>query len=118
MLVLTFAAHGRNNCVTIAGKPYIYADTTHGAFVIAAQCPHRGGPLHLAALQDGPPRRLVCPWHERWTSVDRQIRSGIPVVRRGNSVTAVFPHDAETPYEIGHVPVACELAIGARARGA
>lgn len=115
MLVLTFAAHGKHNCVTIGGKPYIYADTRRGAFVTSARCAHRGGPLHLAAFEDGPPR-LICPWHERSTSVGRRLTAGIPVVRRGNVVTAVFPHPAGTPYEIGHLPVAGELAIGAPGR--
>lgn len=116
MLVLTFAAHGENNCVTVAGKPYIYAHTRRGSFVITARCPHRGGPLNLAAFEDGSPPRLICPWHERSTSVGRQLKSGIPVVRRGSVVTAIFPHPAGTPYEMKHVPVTSELAIGANAR--
>ncbi|MEU3525162.1 Rieske 2Fe-2S domain-containing protein [Streptomyces sp. NPDC038707] len=89
MPVVTFSAEGRDNCVVIAGTPYVYATVGGRGFVMRARCPHRGGPLHLAGVaEDGV--RLVCPWHERKTSVAR-MRAEVPAVRVGGRVTAVFP---------------------------
>jgi hypothetical protein len=89
MPVVTFAAEGRDNCAVVAGTPYVYATARGQGFVMRADCSHRGGPLHLADLaEDG--IRLVCPWHERRTSLTR-LRAQIPAVRTGNRVTAVLP---------------------------
>ncbi|MET7480807.1 Rieske 2Fe-2S domain-containing protein [Streptomyces sp. NPDC005648] len=88
MPVVTFPAVGRDNCVVVAGTPFVYATVGGRGFVMRARCPHRGGPLHLADVAtDG---RLTCPWHERRTSVAR-LRAEIPAVRVGDRVTAVFP---------------------------
>ncbi|WP_149184009.1 Rieske 2Fe-2S domain-containing protein [Streptomyces sp. TRM49041] len=89
MPVLTFPVAGRDNCVVVAGTAYVYATVGGRGFVMRAQCPHRSGPLHLADVTEDADR-LVCPWHERKTSVAR-LRAEIPAVRAGDRVTAVFP---------------------------
>ncbi|MEV4432107.1 Rieske 2Fe-2S domain-containing protein [Streptomyces sp. NPDC049555] len=89
MPVVTFPVAGRDNCVVVAGTPYVYATVAGRGFVMRARCPHRGGPLHLAA-PTADAVRLVCPWHEMKTSVAR-LRAEIPAVRVGGTVTAVFP---------------------------
>ncbi|MEG3626573.1 Rieske 2Fe-2S domain-containing protein [Streptomyces poriticola] len=89
MPVVTFAVAGRDNCVVVAGTPYVYATVGGRGFVMRARCPHRGGPLHLAGVT-GDGVRLVCPWHERRTSVAR-MRAEVPAVRVGDRVTAVLP---------------------------
>ncbi|AHH96099.1 Rieske 2Fe-2S domain-containing protein [Kutzneria albida] len=109
MLVLSFAVSGAGNCVTVEDMPYVYARSRLGSFVLPARCPHRGGPLHLATVE--PDRaRLVCPWHERASSVRRALSSGVPVVRNGNRATAVFPHEAGTPHHLTHRPLSADLA--------
>jgi Rieske [2Fe-2S] domain len=108
MLVLTFAVEGAGNCVEVAGMPYVYARTPRGSFVLPARCKHRGGPLHLATL-DHEGRRMVCPWHGRSTATSRLIREGIPAVRMGNVVTAVFPVRADTEVGTGYRPVSADL---------
>ena len=113
MLVVTFAASGRGNCVQVAdgasgGTPYVYARTVAGSFVLPARCPHRGGPLHLASL-DASRRSLVCPWHGGRVSVGRLLRSGIPAVRNGNRVVAVLPHEPGTEYRVEHRPLSPDL---------
>lgn len=91
---MTFAVSGPGNCVVVAGASFVYATVGEHGFVMRAECPHRGGPLHLADVTaDGV--HLVCPWHERRTSVAR-LRAQIPAVRTGNRVTAVIP-DAALP---------------------
>jgi nitrite reductase/ring-hydroxylating ferredoxin subunit len=116
MLVLTFAVDGAGNCVEVAGWPYVFARTRLGSFVLRARCPHRGGPLHLGAFErDG--NRLICPWHGRANSVTRLVRTGVPAVRRGNRVTAVFPADGTDAHVVGYRPVSADLRAGAgRAR--
>jgi hypothetical protein len=113
MPVLNFAAEGAGNCVEVAGVPYVYARTAKGSFVLPAQCPHRGGPLHLATLDDA--GRAVCPWHGGVTSTTRLTKKGVPAVRRGNLVTAVFPEPADTETAIGYRPMSPDLC---RSRGA
>ncbi|MFC4584816.1 Rieske (2Fe-2S) protein [Sphaerisporangium corydalis] len=108
MLVLTFAAEGAGNCVEVGSVPYVYARTARGAFVLPARCSHRGGPLHLADL-DKAGVRLVCPWHGAGISATRLIKKGIPAVRWGNTVTAVFPVPADTETSTGHLPLSRDL---------
>lgn len=88
MPVVSFPVTGRGNCVVVAGTPYVYATVAGRGFVMSAQCPHRGGPLHLADVTPDA-TRLVCPWHERKTSAAR-LRAAVPAVRSGDRVTAVF----------------------------
>lgn len=109
MLVVTFAAGGAGNCVVVAGRAYVFARSPRGPFVLPANCPHRGGPLHLADFgADG--SRLVCPWHGRLTSVTRWLRDGIPAVRRGHVVTAVFDVPPETAYTLERRPLSGSLS--------
>jgi nitrite reductase (NADH) small subunit len=107
--VVTLRATGAGNCVEVAGERYVFARSDLGSFLLRANCPHRGGPLHLATLAPDAPR-LVCPWHNRATSVSRALRAGIPAVRRGDVVTAVFDVADTAEVELGHVPVCDQLA--------
>ena len=110
MPVVTFAVEGRENCVTAGAESYMYARTAHGSFVLPVRCPHRGGPLNLAAFEPGR-TRLLCPWHGRATSVTKAIKAGIPAVRRGNTVTAVFADTTPVSYPLEHRPVSKPLSV-------
>ncbi|WP_441249462.1 Rieske 2Fe-2S domain-containing protein [Kitasatospora sp. McL0602] len=110
--VLTFAVSGPGNCVEVGGVPYVYADAGSGGFVLRAGCPHRGGPLHLA-VPDSTGRQLVCPWHERGTSLSR-LRKEIPAVRQGALVTAVIPAPPGSPVVHRRLPLSRELKPGCR----
>jgi hypothetical protein len=115
VLVVKFAASGRGNCVQVGdgagdGTPYVYARTLAGSFVLPARCPHRGGPLHLARLDESK-RALICPWHGGRVSVCRLPKSGIPAVRNGNRVVAVLPHDAGTEYRVEHRPLSPDTDV-------
>lgn len=111
MPVVTFAVTGRDNCVSIGSAFYVYARTELGPLVLPARCPHRGGPLNLAEFEPGR-SRLICPWHGRATSVTKALRAGIPAVRRGNQVTAVFPDAAGPDYSLEHRPLSRSLTRG------
>ncbi|ROQ78228.1 Rieske 2Fe-2S domain-containing protein [Streptomyces sp. NBC_01260] len=114
MPVVNFAVTGRENCVVVAGIAYVYATVGGRGFVMSAQCPHRGGPLHLAGVTPDA-SRLICPWHDRKTSTAR-LRAEVPAVRSGARVTAVFsesrprtaPRCAVTTRE--HRPLSSALA--------
>jgi nitrite reductase (NADH) small subunit len=105
---VTFSVAGRGNCAVVDGQPYVYARTSQGSFVMRARCGHRGGPLHLATL-DTQADRLVCPWHERGTSL-QWLRQQIPAVRRGEVVTAVLPGPPGAEVGTGHRPLSADLA--------
>ncbi|GAB2727595.1 Rieske 2Fe-2S domain-containing protein [Kitasatospora kifunensis] len=109
MLVVTWETDGFNNCVVLDGKPYVYARSEAGEFVLHARCSHRGGPLHLATFCPDS-TRLVCPWHSRATSVTKALRAGIPAVRRGDRVTAVFDVPATVTAEVEYRPMSPDLA--------
>jgi len=111
MPVLTFAAEGVGNCVTVRDTPYVFARTRVGSFMLPARCPHRGGPLHLAVMEDGG-SRLICPWHERATSVSRALKAGVPAVRRGRVVTAVFPGPDDGEHTVEYRPMSPSLTRG------
>jgi nitrite reductase (NADH) small subunit len=110
MFVVKISVVGAGNCAQVAGMPYVYADAGSGSFVLPAKCPHRGGPLHLAQVEPGK-SRLICPWHGRAISATRFVQAGLPAVRRGNQVTIVFPHQADTEVVIGHRPMSAALAV-------
>ncbi|MEU2118023.1 Rieske 2Fe-2S domain-containing protein [Streptomyces sp. NPDC016459] len=111
MPLVTFKVSGTDNCVRIDDLPYVYIRTEAGGSVLAASCPHRGGPLHLGT-PDADNRRLVCPWHERGTSLSR-LRRLVPAVRTGDTVTAVLPGPADADVELCHLPLSPALAAGA-----
>jgi nitrite reductase (NADH) small subunit len=105
---VTFAVAGKDNCVVVAGIPYVYATIQGRGFVMRARCPHRGGPLHLASAAPDA-ARLVCPWHGGKTSVAR-LRGEIPAVRVRDRVTAVFRGLPEpAPVYLEHRPLSPDL---------
>lgn len=117
MLVVSFSAEGAGNCVVVDGVAYVYARTARGAFLIPAQCPHRGGPLHLASVESGG-ARLVCPWHGRAQPLPSQAAAGVAFVRSGELVTAVFARAADTPWTREHRALSRDLTCVAPPRAA
>lgn len=108
MPVVTFAATGAGNCVVVDGAPFVYARTRLGECVMSALCPHRGGPLHLASLDDQR-QQLICPWHGSRIRLSWALRRAVPAVRRGNVVTAVFPHSADLSEPAEYRPLSRDL---------
>lgn len=112
---MTFAAAGRDNCVQVgtgvSAASYVWATTGAGSFVLPARCAHRGGPMHLATVDDRGVR-LVCPWHCGGSSLTRLRKHGIPAVRTGGTVTAVLPHPADAEHRLEHRPLSPALTKG------
>lgn len=95
MPVVNFAVTGRENCVVVAGIAYVYATVGGRGFVMSAQCPHRGGPLHLAGVTPDA-SRLICPWHDRKTSTAR-LRAGSPPCAPGPGSRPSSPRAGRAP---------------------
>lgn len=70
-----------------------------GCYTISAKCPHRGGPLHLGAVEEGG-HFLKCPWHKTRLSIPRLLDSGLPTISTGGRVSVVVtgPEAGETPH--------------------
>lgn len=114
MLVVRFAATGSGNCARVEGKPYVFARNKLGSFVMLAQCGHRSGPLHLGELEENS-SRLVCPWHGMTVPVSHHRNVGVPAVRMGNAVWAVFDADPSAKWSTGYKPLSAALSCGVAA---
>jgi nitrite reductase/ring-hydroxylating ferredoxin subunit len=78
------------------------------AQLVPSACPHRGGPLHLAT-PDAAGGRLVCPWHEMKTPVNKVRQSSVPFIRSGDRLTAVLDEGPEAPIAIARTTVKANL---------
>lgn len=93
MPVVTLAPEERA-LVEIDARRYVLVTPEPGvSFLVNAVCPHRGGPLHLGAL-DGEGGGIQCPWHGRKVSLRALVREALPLVRWRDRAVAVVP-DAE-----------------------
>lgn len=117
MLVVNFAATGSGNCVQIEGRPYVFARSKAGSFVMPARCGHRGGPLHLGEFEPDS-SRLVCPWHGKAVSLAHHMKAGVAAVRMGNVVWAVFAADESAEWTTTYKPLSAALRNGCAAAAA
>lgn len=80
----------RQNCIECGGERYIVLrDSKGAAHTIAGKCRHRGGPLHLGAL-DASCRSIICPWHKSKTSLIAAVASELPTVRCGERISVIL----------------------------
>ncbi|MDG6107973.1 Rieske 2Fe-2S domain-containing protein [Dactylosporangium aurantiacum] len=80
----------RHNTVLAGDDRYFVFDDDGRARLVHDHCPHRGGPLSLGRrTADG--RRLTCPWHGTRVGVAALCRTALPMVRTGDTATAVLP---------------------------
>ena len=61
-----------------------------GCHTISAKCPHRGGPLHLAEVEEGT-HFLKCPWHKTRVSIPHLLRNALPTIRTRGRLSIVVP---------------------------
>lgn len=89
MHVVTFDS-SRHNTVFVGETRYFVFSSQGRRFLVHDRCPHRGGPLSLGTVSaDG--RHLTCPWHGTRMACAVLRRKSVPLVRRGDVVTAYLP---------------------------
>lgn len=94
----------RHNTVLAGDDRYFVFDDDGRARLVPDHCPHRGGPLSLGRrTADG--RRLTCPWHGTRVGVAALCRTALPMVRTGDTATAVLPDPPADEAGAGGVPV-------------
>jgi len=85
------------NAIEVGEYLYMYLDAGDPALV-PARCPHRGGPLHFAAVEHRAHGVvLVCPWHGTQVPLRALKRRATATVQSGHRVRAVIdaPDGAE-----------------------
>jgi hypothetical protein len=78
------------NSLVVAGEPYFLLDVDGRTFLVRDRCPHRGGPLSLGRLSDDA-QHIICPWHQSRITCGSLLRGAVPLVRRRDDVTVLFP---------------------------
>lgn len=69
---------------------FVYTARTGERWLVRADCPHRGGPLHLARY-DAERNALQCPWHKMYLPEHALINRSAPAVRVLSEWMAVVP---------------------------
>jgi nitrite reductase/ring-hydroxylating ferredoxin subunit len=88
------------NLIEYGDRSYFLHRDRAGAYVlIRARCPHRGGPLFLGTVQDGPAESIRCPWHDSVVTVKAMQKRAPPMVMNGSECRVIIGDVAEE----GHV---------------
>ena len=87
MRVVTFPAD-RANRLAIEDKAYFLLKRDKETLCLPTECPHRGGPMHLAQVSECG-EKLVCPWHDNSYSCKTMQRKALPLVKRKNKISVV-----------------------------
>lgn len=78
------------NFIEVGEERYLVVfDSQDVAHTIAGKCAHRGGPLHLGAM-DPSGRFIVCPWHKSKTSLANAVAKELPTVCAGGRISVVL----------------------------
>ena len=79
------------NLIELGDRSYFLHCDHAGAYVlIRARCPHRGGPLFLGTVQDGPAESIRCPWHDTVVSVKALQKKAPPMVVNGSECLVII----------------------------
>jgi nitrite reductase (NADH) small subunit len=93
------------NAVEVGEDLYMFLDAGDPALV-AARCPHRGGPLHFATLEERAQGAvLVCPWHGTPVPLRALKRRAVATVQSGHRVRAVIDAPAGAEPIVRHIPI-------------
>jgi Rieske [2Fe-2S] domain len=89
MRVATLDAREHNTLFLGDDRYFVFEDEGR-LFLVEDRCPHRGGPLSLGR-RSADDQRVVCPWHGSRITCAFLRRRSVPIVRRGNEITAYLP---------------------------
>jgi nitrite reductase (NADH) small subunit len=90
------------NLLESEGRRYfVFSLDGHTFFLVGADCPHRGGPLHLGRW-DARACAIRCPWHDRAIPLAALRQRAVPVVWRRDGAVAVLPGQEAGPVLLRH----------------
>ena len=87
---------------------FVYTARTGRRWLVRADCPHRGGPLHLARY-DVERNALQCPWHKMYLPERALINRSAPAVRVLSEWTAVVPESTHD-HTSSEISTGCAIA--------
>lgn len=97
------------NAIEVGEDRYMFLDGTEpGAApaLVPARCPHRGGPLHFAAVeQRASGAVLICPWHGSAVPLRALRRRAVAMVQSGHQVRAVIDAPAGVTPVVRNIPI-------------
>ena len=85
---ITFNLSDHNYIVAGLRRYFYFFWEEDKGVLIADECPHRQGPLHLARRKG---QSLECPWHQTCILWPKLRRQSFPTIRMGNMVKAFLP---------------------------
>lgn len=93
------------NAIEVGDELYMFLDAGDPALV-PARCPHRGGPLHFATVEDRAQGVvLVCPWHGTAVPLRALKRRAAATVQSGDRVRAVIDAPDGAELVVRHIPI-------------
>lgn len=76
------------NMLSVGTRRYFLLQQENVVLIAPSECPHRGGPMHLAKHSTCR-ARLVCPWHENSYSKHRITRDALPAIQNRQEISIV-----------------------------
>jgi len=87
------------NFIQVGDQAYFLHSTRDGAYVlIRARCPHRGGPLFLGDLLNGPRESIRCPWHDSVVLVQAMQKKAPAMVVNRSECRVIVEDSMGTSY--------------------
>lgn len=84
------------NFMSVGDDEFFLYQIEDDFFMVPAQCPHRGGPLHLGCkVKDG--YSITCPWHENTVKERFLMRSALEVKIKGSEVSVHIKNYNDEP---------------------
>ncbi len=99
-----------SNFLNYGNKRFFLISFDSSTFLVADNCPHRGGPLHLGYF-DCKKSAIICPWHNSVVSIQRLEQLAIPLVWRCDVAVAVLPEaeSAQIAFKQRHILATLEI---------
>lgn len=111
MPVVKFDPH-LSNFLIHDDKRFFLISLDNSMFLVADNCPHRGGPLHLGYF-DCQKNTITCPWHSLVVSTNRLQKNAMPLICRNDIAVAVLPEtkSKSVAFQHRHLLATLEVSI-------
>lgn len=101
-----------SNFLIHGDKRFFLMFLDNSMFLVADNCPHRGGPLHLGYF-DCHKNTISCPWHNLFVSINHLQQNAMPLVWRNDIAVAVLPEtkSKSVAFQRRHLLATSEVSI-------